>query len=59
MATMAKKKPKTVTMYVRIREDLKKELESLAERNRRPTSMELEIAIEERLEKERNSNPPD
>jgi predicted transcriptional regulator len=46
-----KRKPKTVTVYVRLPETLKESLEEKAERDRRLFSVELQIAVEEYLER--------
>lgn len=51
MALVAKKKPKTDPTYMRLPSDLKKVIEGLSEKHRRPFSSEVAIALEEYAER--------
>lgn len=50
MPVMAKKKPATVPLYMRIKKALKELLDAVAEENRRTPSAEVEIALERYFE---------
>jgi hypothetical protein len=46
MPVMAKRKPPTVSIYLRLRKAVKEAIEELAEENHRPFPMEVDLALQ-------------
>jgi len=47
---MAKRKPATVSIYLRLRKSIKEAIEALAEEHHRPFPMEVDLALQKWLE---------
>jgi len=55
---MAKRKPPTVSLYLRLRKSIKEAIEQLAEEHHRPFSMEVDLALQKWLEQHGKTDSP-